>query len=137
MPETLTFSKVHNYDTLKAGITLDVKITFGETDVTFEAKVDTGASRCIFKRLHGEYLGIDVESGTPEKFGTATGGFLAYGHEVTLKVLGIETVSTVYFAAEESFSRNVLGRTGWLDRVRLGLVDHEGKLFLSANDEEG
>lgn len=37
MPETLTFSKVHNYDTLKAGITLDVKITFGEMDVTFEA----------------------------------------------------------------------------------------------------
>lgn len=87
--------------------------------------------------MHGEYLGIDVESGTPEKFGTATGGFLAYGHEVTLEVLDIETVSIVYFAADENFSRNVLGRTGWLDRVQLGLVDHEGKLLLSANDDEG
>ncbi len=48
-----------------------------------------------------------------------------------MSVLGIETVSTVYFAKEESFTRNALGRQGWLDRVRLGLIDYEGKLFLS------
>jgi len=50
---------------------------------------------------------------------------------LTLNVLGIETVATVCFAKEESFTRNVLGRQGWLDRVKLGLIDYEGKLFLS------
>ena len=30
---------------------------------------------------------------------------------------------TVYFAAHEAFTRNVLGRRGWLDQVRLGLVE--------------
>jgi hypothetical protein len=48
----------------------------------------------------------------------------------------IETVSTVYFAKEESFTRNVLGRVGWLDRVKLGLIDYEGKLFLSEYNKE-
>jgi hypothetical protein len=37
----------------------------------------------------------------------------------------------VYFAADAAFSRNVLGRQGWIDRIRLGLVDYEGKLYLS------
>ena len=65
------------------------------------------------------------------RISTATGYFYAYGHNITLKVLGIETISTVYFAKEESFTRNVLGRQGWLDRIKLGLIDYEGKLFLS------
>jgi len=72
-----------------------------------------------------------IEAGTPIEIGTATGSFRAYGHELTLTVLGIETVSTVYFAESEYFDRNVLGRIGWLDRVKLGLIEQEGKLFLS------
>ena len=63
--------------------------------------------------------------------GTATGTFKAFGHELILSVLGIETVSTVYFAENDYFDRNVLGRIGWLDRVKLGLIEQEGKLFLS------
>lgn len=43
----------------------------------------------------------------------------------------IETVSIVYFAESEYFDRNVLGRIGWLDKVKLGLIEQEGKLFLS------
>jgi len=37
----------------------------------------------------------------------------------------------VYFSADTSFTRNVLGRQGWLDRIKLGLVDYEEKLYLS------
>jgi hypothetical protein len=48
-----------------------------------------------------------------------------------LSVLGIETVATVYFAESDYFDRNVLGRIGWLDRVKLRLIEQEGKLFLS------
>lgn len=64
-----------------------------------------------------------------------TGAFAAFGHELTLSVLGIETFAKVYFAKEESFTRNVLGRQGWLDRVKLGLIDYEGKLLLSEYDK--
>lgn len=63
--------------------------------------------------------------------GTATGAFRAYGHEVEMETLGINVVSTVYFAESEFFDRNVLGRIGWLDRVKLGLIDSESLLYLS------
>ena len=129
--ETIVFDRVINYDTLKTGITVLTMLQYNGKEVDFEAKIDTGATHSIFERKHAERLGIDVESGTPETFGTAVGGFLAYGHELTINVLDIETFSTVYFAAEESFTRNVLGRQGWLDRVKSGLIDYEGKLFLS------
>jgi hypothetical protein len=63
------------------------------------------------------------------------GNFQVYGHQVTLTVLGITLDTTVYFAAHEQFNRNVLGRQGWLNVVRLGLVDYEGKLYLSHYDD--
>jgi hypothetical protein len=67
-----------------------------ETDIF--ARVDIGASFCIFQRLHAETVGIVVESGAPMRISTVTGGFLAYAHQVTLGVLGIEVEATVYFA---------------------------------------
>jgi predicted aspartyl protease len=106
-------------------------LLYAEKDVEFDAKIDTGSTFCVFQRLHGELLGLDIESGIDISIGTATGSFRAFGHEVTLNVFGIETVSTVYFAENDYFDRNVLGRTGWLNRVKLGLIDQEGKLFLS------
>ncbi len=30
--------------------------------------------------------------------------------------------------------QNVLGRIGWLDRVRLGLVQHDHKIYLAPYD---
>ena len=76
-----------------------------------------------------------MESGEPVHFITAAGDFDAYAHDVVLSVLEIETHTRVCFAKEESFTRNVLGRQGWLDRVKLGLIDYEGKLLLSVYGE--
>lgn len=135
MPLTLRFATLHKYDLNESGITVRLTLLSGAESVTFEAKVDTGSSHCVFQRQFGEQLGIQIEQGLPETFGTAAGAFLAYGHEVTLVVLGLETTATVYFAADEHFTRNVLGRQGWLDRVRLGLVDYEGQLYLSLYDD--
>jgi hypothetical protein len=59
----------------------------------------------------------------------------AYGHTVTVETLGYSFDVTVYFAAHESFTRNVLGRRGWLDQVRLGLIEYEGKVYLSRYNE--
>ena len=95
----------------------------------------TRARRSIFERKHAERLGIEVESGEPIHFITAVGEFDAYAHDVVLSVLEIETYTRVCFAKDENFNRNVLGRLGWLDRVKLGLIDYEGKLLLSAYGE--
>jgi hypothetical protein len=56
--------------------------------------------------------------------------------EVEISVLGVTTVSTVYFFADASINKNVLGRVGWLDRVRLGLVDHDTTMYLAPYDTE-
>ncbi|MEK7830754.1 MAG: hypothetical protein AAB401_06675 [Acidobacteriota bacterium] len=128
---SLAFRKNYSYDLNQPGITVPVYLSLGETRIELHAKVDCGASACIFARGHGELLGLNIESGTPEYFGTATGRFKAYGHPITLSVLEFEFDSVVYFAEDPAFTREVLGRQGWLDRLRFGLVDYEGKLYLS------
>lgn len=132
MAEELVFDRSYFYETRKSGITVPVILRLNELTVEFEAKVDSGAENCIFERRQGEALGLTVESGEEQIFSTVNSLFVTYRHELTIKVLGIETVSTVYFAKDESFTRNVLGRQGLLDRVILGLIDYEGKLLLSA-----
>jgi len=100
-----------------------------------EASVDTGSNHYVFRRADALLLGIEVDSGLPHTVRTVTGSFLTYAHEVVLVILGVETTTTVYFAADDNLSRNVLGRQGRLDRVRLGLIDYDGKLYLSAYDD--
>lgn len=134
-PYSLSFNAFHEYDPGREGITVEVLISANRQRARLHAKIDTGAQHCIFHRFHGESLGLEVEKGHPQRFHTATGQFLAYGHNVTLSVLGLEFDSMVYFAADESFPRNVLGRYGWLQQVRLGLIDYEGKLYLSSYND--
>jgi hypothetical protein len=132
----LTFSELLEYDTLQTGITVPVKLNFGDGEITINTKLDTGSTHCIFERQHAERLGLDVESGTSFYFGTATGRFLTFGHELNVSVLGIENYITVYFIAEEAIKKNVLGRIGWLDRIQISLVDYEGKLYLNSYPTE-
>lgn len=136
MNETIEFQKAHFYDSLKTGITLTATLSYGDEVVKCETKLDTGASHCIFKRSHGELLGLDIESGVSDTVGIVTGSFAVFGHNITLEVLGIKTESFVYFAAEDIFTRNVLGRVGWLDRVKLGLIDYESKILLASYHDQ-
>ncbi len=132
MVQEIAFDVLHEYNTLEVGIVVPTTLTLGESVVELKAKIDTGAAFCVFERIHGSRLGLEIETGQPMRVMTATGKFDAFGHTVNLSVLGIETESTVYFAAEESFYLNILGRQGFLDRVKLGLIDYEGKLLLNA-----
>lgn len=134
MAREIFFEIEFDYNTLETGIVLPAKLILGEEESDVRAKLDTGAAFCVFERKHGERLGLDIESGSPLRMLTATAPFDTFGHTINLSVLGIETESTVYFAAEESFYLNILGRQGFLDRVKLGLIDYEGKLLLSAYD---
>ncbi|HXG63882.1 MAG TPA: hypothetical protein VNO70_02175 [Blastocatellia bacterium] len=134
MAYQLTFARRLHYNPGKEGIAVGVILKLDGRSEVVEAKIDTGASCCIFARVHGENLGLDIESGLRQLFSTATGAFTAYGHEVTLTVMDDEFDTLIYFAEDAGFSRNVLGRRGWLDRVRLGLVDYDGELYVSRYD---
>lgn len=136
MTRRLSFAVMYDYSAVEA-IRLPVMLRSGGEEVRADAFVDTGATYCVFRREIAASLGIDVEAGTPLRVGTVTGGFDAYGHALTLETLGYSFDVTVYFAAHEGLARNVLGRRGWLDQVRLGLVDHDGRLYLSEYGDEG
>jgi predicted aspartyl protease len=98
------------------------------------AHVDTGASHCLFERRHGELLDLDIQAGEPMSFRTAAGRIEAFGHVVTIETLGLTFESVVCFFAGERINKNLLGRLGWLDRIRLGLIDHDGVLFVASYD---
>ena len=137
MSYELTFDEAHDYSNSgpREGIAVPVTLSAGDTAAHLTASINTGASFCIFERGYGELLGLDVEAGELVVLGTATGTFKAYGHAVTLTTLGYSFDVVAYFAAHEGFGRNVLGRRGWLDHVRLGLVNYEGKMYLSRYEE--
>ena len=129
MSHQLTFTSIYNYGT--EALIIPVELEFADKVVRTDANIDTGATFCVFKRELATALDIDVESGTPLRFSTVTGSFDAYGHVVTVKTFGFSFDVTVYFAAFEAFSRNVLGRRGWLDQVQLGLVEYESTLYIN------
>lgn len=131
MTHRLSFSELLNYDAGQPGITVQVTLGLNQAQVSCEAKVDTGASLCIFARSHGEQLGLDIADGLRQIIGTVTGSFVVYLHEVDFSVAGLEFTAFVGFAEDETFKRNVLGRRGFLEQVTLGLVDYRGKLYLS------
>jgi hypothetical protein len=62
-------------------------------------------------------------------FQTANSSFEAFGHDLTIIVLGLELATRAFFFADPNIAKNVLGRSGWLDRVRLGLIDYEGSFI--------
>lgn len=132
----LKFEKLAFYDAGQVGISIDVRLELGGRSSEFTAKLDTGATACVFNRAYGEEIGIEIETGEAQRFSTTTGSFSAYGHYVTLIAADFEFYPQVFFAENENFDRNVLGRNGWLDRVIIGINDYEGKLYLSRYESE-
>lgn len=128
---SLDFETLLEYESGDGGITVDTTIGFSDLTVTFPAKIDTGSTLCIFERVHGEKLGLQIESGLKQRVSTATGVFTTFGFRIGLSLAGFEFDSLVYFAEEINIRRNVLGRRGWLELVRIGLVDYERKLYIS------
>jgi len=111
-------------------------LVHGKHALKLFAFVDTGASYCLFQRSHGEGLGLEIESGEPSVFATATGRVEAFGHLVHIAVFDMRFESMVYFFADARIKKNLLGRIGWLNRVRIGSVDHDAEIYLSPYDAE-
>lgn len=129
----INFQKKTIYPSLDIGITIEAVLHYGSLQTECSAKIDTGAQSCIFERGVADALEIDVESGFREKFSTLGGGIFAYGHEIELETLGLRFQSYVYFAENYQINRNLLGRQGWLQLVKLGLDDYRSELNLSPN----
>ena len=127
----LEFSRHLRYLDDAAGITLPITSRSGVETIALFAAIDTGAAHCLFERTHGDLLGLEIESGEPKSFATATGRVETFGHVVSMDSLGIQFESTVYFFANPGIRKNLLGRVGWLDRIRLGLVDYDQMLYLA------
>jgi len=132
----LTFRDRSRYETSDGVVTIAVFLSLGNTRVRCVAQIDTGAAVCLFGRELADDLGIDdVESGHQIYLSTLAGSLPAYGHEVTLQTLDLTIQTTVYFAERYGLERNLLGKFGWLQQVRLGIVDYNEEIYLSAYDD--
>ena len=131
MPVSLAFDAAHHYTGALDGIEVPIALSTGRQSVELLARLDTGAAHCIFERKYAEMLGVDVDSGRLQRFRTVAGSFAAYEHEATIQTLGIEFSAVVFFAQDSTFNRNFLARSGWLDRLRIAIVDYDRLLFVS------
>jgi len=131
----LSFGQRHRYDSHESGITVETILRHDEAAINCAAKIDTGAQVCLFEREIGEYLGIQIEQGSEIELATLTGKLRAYGHEIILETLGFRFETLVYFPDSHEARRNILGRYGWLQLVRLGVVDYDREIYLSRYDD--
>ena len=130
LPLYLPSDCAHQYPAHPDGIVIPVSLSSGSIFHKAVAVVDPGASVCLFSREIGEILGLDIERGDYLRLGTLTGGLDAFGHEIGLQTYDLAVTSTVYFARDYFLPRNLLGRTGWLNKSFFGLVDYEQLIYL-------
>lgn len=127
----LSFDVTHHYAS-EDGVRIPLLIAYSGKAIQTTGYVDCGASDCVFSNELGQQLGIALETGEPKSFGPASGGTLeTFGHLVTLEFFGITVESMVYFAKYPGLRRNLLGRNGWLSKLRFGLVEYDSTVFLS------
>ena len=133
---SLEFDRRHSY-ALHSAITIPITLSSGGNNrVTLSAKLDTGSTYCIFEKRYADWLELEVTSGMPARIATATGSFVCYGHEATLSVFDLEWQAVLYFAEADDFTINVAGRVGFLDRLRVGIIDYEQLLYLGLYDQD-
>jgi hypothetical protein len=80
-------------------------------------------------------LGIDVEAGDRRELRTVNSSLVVYGHEVSLRVMGFDFQLVAYFPEDARVDRSLLGRQGWLSKVRLGVIDYDRLIYLSRYDD--
>lgn len=132
----IEYQAQYRYDHSDVGIEIPIVLMFGDSEVRLLAKVDTGSQFCIFQRDYAERLGIVVENGIRTSILTAGGTrFDVFGHDVTMSCLEWEFATMVYFAESPGFNRNVVGRTGWLQKCRFALIEYDSMLYLSHYDD--
>jgi hypothetical protein len=79
-------------------------------------------------------LGLQVEQGIPTTLDSLGGPVEAFGHEVVIQTGDLIFESLVYFAKFPNLPRNILGRQGWLRKLRMAVVDYDNLLYLNTYD---
>jgi hypothetical protein len=125
-----------DYNLDDAGITLPVILSANAVSEPTIATVDSGSTLCVFQPEIAERLGLRIEDGI-EDYVDAMGTIIkVYGHEVSLTLGDLELDLFVYFPSYQWIPRNLLGRQGFLQRLRFGLDDYEGYVYLGYHDDE-
>lgn len=117
---------------------IEVPVTFlsgSGTKLRLTGIIDTGSTFCVLRRQYADYFGLDLTQGIPQRISTAAGSFTAYGHELIIQLFDFQWEAIVYFHESENFSRNILGRIGFIDHLRIGLVDYDETLFVGLYNE--
>lgn len=131
MIHQLAFSTKQPFRTTQTGITIPFSLSRNALTVFGRAKVDTGSEYCLFQRELAEELQITVEDGFPVKLGTLAGSFTSYAHTILLETFEFQFESVVLFNPADGTNRNILGRTGWLNNLHLGLTMNDETIYLS------
>jgi len=126
----LSFSISYVYPDVSGGILLPVTLSVSGEQITVDAVVDSGGSICLFGLEVAASHGLDVENGIPKRLNSLGGPIDSFGHEVTIETAELSFQSLVYFAKYPGLPRNILGRHGWLSKVKLGLVEYENTMYL-------
>ncbi|MCI0389803.1 MAG: hypothetical protein MOB07_13725 [Acidobacteria bacterium] len=134
MATQLTFAEEYRYPDDPSGITIPVLLTYGQRTVAATAKVDTGGGVCLFSHEIGLKLNIPIEQGVPTVLDSLGGPIEAFAHEVTFQTCSLVFRNLVYFAKYPGLPRNVLGRQGWLQKLRMAVIDYDNLLYLNTYD---
>lgn len=97
---------------------IPIKISKSNLTLQYAALIDSGADFCIFDAEIGEYLGINIKSGTELPFGgiQSVGGAKAYIHKVNIEIGGHQFQAEVGFSYD--ISKNgygILGQKGFFN----------------------
>src|SRR5215475_8804123 len=134
MQVQLSFTGEFHYLDDSSGITIPVRLSRGENSLAVWAKVDTGGEVCLFSNEIGSRLGLQVERGIPTTLDSLGCPVEAFGHEVVIQTGDLIFESLVYFAKFPNLPRNILGRQGWLRKLRMAVIDYDNSLYLNAYD---
>ena len=118
------------------GLHLPISLSFAGQEVGVDAYLDTGSTYCVVPRWVGVRLGLNIEAGTPTTLRTGGGPLPGYLHYVTLTIgdLIFEDVPLCVEKYQE-LGRCLLGRAGWLQKVRLGLATYDEQLYLNSHGQ--
>jgi hypothetical protein len=136
MQHQLSFSSLLNINQDQAGLLVPITLSTTDRDIKIEAFLDTGAKYSVLPRWVGEELGLDIEAGIQTDLMTGAGPMPTYLHYLTLTVgdLAFDD-APICVSKFPEFSRCLLGRGGWIQSVRLGLVAYDDHPFLSLYNE--
>jgi hypothetical protein len=124
-----------DYDLDDTGIALPIILSANGRAEAVTAYVDSGSTLCVFQREMAERLALRVEVGIEDYVNAMGTAIRVYGHEVTLTLGDLALDLFVYFPDYQRIPRNLLGRQGFLRRLRFGLDDYEGFVYLSHHDD--